>query len=179
MAFTPYLAFAGNCRDAFTRYQEIFGGELVLLPFSVEPGTETPADQADRVMHAALMTDDALLMGADDPSGNFDGTTSGMCCSVSLPSAEEAGRVFDRARRRRDGAGAVRRHLLLHRLRHVHRQLRDPVDGQHRRPEQPGARLHGVSSKRMRRLRLPLFSTLVMRNAPDSPVFDRWVPPHA
>ena len=27
MAFHPYLAFTGNCREAFTRYQEIFGGE--------------------------------------------------------------------------------------------------------------------------------------------------------
>ena len=28
MAFHPYLFFGGNCRAAFTRYQEIFGGEL-------------------------------------------------------------------------------------------------------------------------------------------------------
>jgi PhnB protein len=26
MAFHPYLFFGGNCRDAFTRYREIFGG---------------------------------------------------------------------------------------------------------------------------------------------------------
>lgn len=25
MAFHPYLYFGGNCREAFTRYQEIFG----------------------------------------------------------------------------------------------------------------------------------------------------------
>jgi PhnB protein len=31
MPFRPYLAFAGNCREAFTRYREIFGGELTLL----------------------------------------------------------------------------------------------------------------------------------------------------
>lgn len=28
MAFHAYLYFGGNCREAFTRYQEIFGGEL-------------------------------------------------------------------------------------------------------------------------------------------------------
>jgi len=28
MAFHPYLFFGGNCRQAFTRYQEVFGGEL-------------------------------------------------------------------------------------------------------------------------------------------------------
>ncbi len=31
MAFHPYLMFGGNCRQAFTRYQEIFGGELELI----------------------------------------------------------------------------------------------------------------------------------------------------
>jgi uncharacterized glyoxalase superfamily protein PhnB len=28
MPFHPYLFFGGNCREAFTRYEEIFGGEL-------------------------------------------------------------------------------------------------------------------------------------------------------
>ena len=29
MAFRPYLFFGGNCRDAFTRYQEIFAQPMV------------------------------------------------------------------------------------------------------------------------------------------------------
>jgi PhnB protein len=39
MAFRPYLAFAGNCREAFNRYQEIFGGELMLLTWATCPPT--------------------------------------------------------------------------------------------------------------------------------------------
>ena len=39
MAFHPYLYFGGNCREAFTRYQEIFGGELTVME-----GTEAPPD---------------------------------------------------------------------------------------------------------------------------------------
>ena len=38
MAFRPYLFFGGNCREAFTRYQEIFGGELTLLTMKDVPG---------------------------------------------------------------------------------------------------------------------------------------------
>jgi PhnB protein len=98
MPFQPYLAFAGNCRDAFTRYQEIFGGELVLLRMSDMPadaGPPPPAAQADLVMHAALKTGDELLMGADDPVGNFDGTVNGMCVNYSATNAGEAKRVFD------------------------------------------------------------------------------------
>ncbi len=53
MAFRPYLFFGGNCRDAFTRYQEIFGGELTLMTMKDVPGEEPPADKADIIIHAA------------------------------------------------------------------------------------------------------------------------------
>jgi len=98
MAFRPYLAFAGNCREAFTRYQEIFGGELVLLTMAdtpAEAGPPPPGASPDAIMHAALMAGDALLMGADDPSGGFDGNVHGMCVNCSLSDDGEAKRVFD------------------------------------------------------------------------------------
>jgi PhnB protein len=98
MAFRPYLAFAGNCRDAFTRYQEIFGGELVLLTVADAPADAGPPPtgaKADAIMHAALTSADALLMGGDDPTGNFEGNVNGMCVNCSLPDAAEAKRVFD------------------------------------------------------------------------------------
>ena len=98
MAVRPYLAFAGNCRAAFTRYQEIFGGELVLLGMSDMPAEAGPPPEgaaADIVMHASLGDGDDMLMGADDPSGGFDGTVSGMCVNCSLPDVAEARRVFE------------------------------------------------------------------------------------
>ena len=98
MAFRPYLAFAGNCREAFNRYQEIFGGELVLLTMGDMPsdaGPPPPGANVDAIMHAALTAGDELLMGADDPSGNFEGTVNGMCVNCSLPDVAEAKRVFD------------------------------------------------------------------------------------
>jgi PhnB protein len=96
MAFRPYLAFAGNCRDAFTRYQEIFGGEVVLLPMSAAPADAGPPPaNPDLIMHAALMIGDDLLMGADDPTGGFGGNVSGMCLNYAAPDPAEARRVFD------------------------------------------------------------------------------------
>ena len=98
MAFRPYLAFAGNCREAFTRYQEIFGGELVLLTMADTPpdaGPPPPGAKADAIMHAALTSGDELLMGADDPSGGFGGNVSGMCVNFSVIEPAEAKRVFD------------------------------------------------------------------------------------
>jgi PhnB protein len=98
MAYRPYLAFAGNCREAFTRYQEIFGGELVLLTMADVPADAGPPPEgasADSIMHAALTAPDGLLMGADDPTGNFDGTVNGMCVNCALADGGEAKRVFD------------------------------------------------------------------------------------
>ncbi len=98
MAYRPYLAFAGNCREAFTRYKEIFGGELVLLGMSDGPADAGPPPEGvnpNAVMHAALMNDTGLLMGADDPMGHFAGKVTGMCVNVSLADTAEARRVFD------------------------------------------------------------------------------------
>jgi PhnB protein len=98
MAIRPYLAFAGNCREAFTRYQQIFGGELVLLTMADAPADAgpTPAGASpDLIMHAALMAGDDLLMGADDPSGSFDGKVDGMCVNCARPDPADAKRVFD------------------------------------------------------------------------------------
>ena len=98
MAFRPYLAFAGNCREAFTRYQEIFGGELVLLTTADVPadaGPPPPGAKPDAIMHAALTSGDELLMGADDPSGTFDGQVHGICVNCSRSDVAETERVFD------------------------------------------------------------------------------------
>jgi PhnB protein len=46
-------------------------------------------------MHAALMAGDELLMGADDPSGSFDGKVDGICVNCSRPDVADARRVFD------------------------------------------------------------------------------------
>ncbi|MDQ3757589.1 MAG: VOC family protein [Actinomycetota bacterium] len=94
MAFHPYLNFGGNCREAFTRYQEIFGGELALMPMSDMPSDEpVPADQADLIMHAALQFDGHILMASDAPPDGFQGV-HGMYVNYTVADVAEAERVF-------------------------------------------------------------------------------------
>ena len=93
MAFHPYLNFGGNCREAFTRYHEIFGGDLVLLPMSEAPDQDVPADQADLIMHAALTFGDSLLMASDVPGEAFE-DVHGMYVNYSVGDVAEAARVF-------------------------------------------------------------------------------------
>lgn len=96
MAFHPYLMFGGNCREAFTYYQEVFGGELVLLPLSEAPGGDdaVPAEQADLIMHAALTYDDHLLMASDDIGNDDFHGVHGMNVCYSAPDVDDAKRVF-------------------------------------------------------------------------------------
>jgi PhnB protein len=95
MAFYPYLNFGGNCAEAFTRYQQIFGGDLVLLKMSNMPeGAPTvPAEAAHLIMHAALTVGDGLLMASDSPPGEFKGI-DGAWVNFSTADVGEAERVF-------------------------------------------------------------------------------------
>ena len=96
MAFRPYLFFGGNCREAFTRYQEIFGGELTLLSMKDVPGgDQAPADQADSIIHAAIVIGDDVLMASDDPVADPFGPVQGMMVSYDAPDLADANRVFD------------------------------------------------------------------------------------
>ncbi len=95
MAFRPYLFFGGNCREAFTRYQEIFGGDLTLMAMKDVPGEAPPADRADLVIHAALTVGDHLLMASDDPTSDDFGPVQGMMVSYDATDADDARRVFE------------------------------------------------------------------------------------
>jgi PhnB protein len=96
MRLRPYLTFTGNCTEAFTRYQEIFGGPLDLLTMAEAPDGAPAGTDPEAVAHASLTTDGgAVLLGSDDPTGQFTGPVHGMCVNAELPTKEEAHRVFD------------------------------------------------------------------------------------
>jgi len=97
VAFHPYLFFGGNCAAAFTRYQEIFGGELQLIRMGDTP--DAPADKADWIIHAALTFANGgtaeLLMASDDPMSDPFGPVQGMMVSYAATDADDAKAKFD------------------------------------------------------------------------------------
>ncbi|HVX18718.1 MAG TPA: VOC family protein [Acidimicrobiales bacterium] len=96
MAFQPYLNFRDNAREAFTRYHEIFGGNLVLLTGNdVPPGADAPpAEFRDLIIHAALEVGDDFLMASDTGAENF-GPVQWMYVSYTTDEVADANRVFD------------------------------------------------------------------------------------
>ena len=98
MAFHPYLMFGGNCREAFTRYQEIFGGELMVMTMKDVPDETPPPGMEDVVVHAAVtLGEDHFLMASDDmnPEGSAFGPVQGMMVSYDAADEGDAKRVFD------------------------------------------------------------------------------------
>ena len=94
MPFNPYLFFGGNCREAFTRYQEIFGGELFVMTMKDAPPSDQPIPpgKENDVIHAALTFEGHLLMASDDPMNETFGPVQGMMVSFSTPDAGDAKR---------------------------------------------------------------------------------------
>lgn len=60
----PYLNFDGNAAEAMRFYESVFGGELSIQTFK-DAFPETPAETADRTMHAMLKTSELSIMASD------------------------------------------------------------------------------------------------------------------
>ncbi len=95
----PYLNFNGNCEEAFTFYQSVFGGSFPqLMRFKDIPAEfSTPPDEADRIMHVSLpIGNTSMLMGCDVPS-SMEASKAGnnFHISINTESKAEADRLFN------------------------------------------------------------------------------------
>ncbi len=94
----PYLSFRDGAHDAMQTYRTIFGGTLTRSTFGEAGMTDDPAE-ADKTMHAQLVTDGGwVLMASDTPTamagpgdhGPSDGPQQvHRCHSVSLSGGPE------------------------------------------------------------------------------------------
>jgi len=96
MKLNTYLAFNGNCADAFNFYERCLGGKIVgMIRYGESPMAEQTAPEwRDKVMHARLEAGDQSLMGADAPPKMFEGN-HGFSVSIGVKDPGEAKRIFD------------------------------------------------------------------------------------
>jgi PhnB protein len=69
---TPYLGFDGNCAEALRFYEKALGGKIEMsMSYGESPmAGQFPAEQCQRVMHAALsLPGGSQLFAADKPPG--------------------------------------------------------------------------------------------------------------
>ncbi|HXS11879.1 MAG TPA: VOC family protein [Acidobacteriaceae bacterium] len=96
MKTNVHLGFQGNCDQAFSFYEKVFGTKrLMTMKYADAPaGNPVPADAKDLVMHTALPVGTITLMGADAPPGR--GTPLGGF-QISIEDEDQATvkRLFD------------------------------------------------------------------------------------
>ncbi|WP_116653997.1 VOC family protein [Pelagibacterium sediminicola] len=95
MKVVANIDFDGDCREAFTTYAKILGGEIRAMISHrdmPEMAENVPEDRLDRIMHAWIDFGDQSLMGQD--MQDFSGR-SGYGVTVVADSTDDARRVFE------------------------------------------------------------------------------------
>lgn len=62
----PYLHFEDNCKEAMQFYQNLFGGDLELMPIGDSPAKDQfPKELHHEILHASLYNGDFNIMASD------------------------------------------------------------------------------------------------------------------
>jgi len=88
------IDFDGDCREAFTTYAGILGGQIrAMISHRDMPdmSESVPEEHRDRILHAWIDIGDQALMGQD--MQDFDGR-KGMSVTVAADSVDDANRIF-------------------------------------------------------------------------------------
>ena len=95
MQLNPYLHFSDKCEAAFKFYEKCLGGKIeALLPYAGSPGEgQVPANWKDRIMHACLVADGAVLMGCDAPPDRQQ-KPQGISVTLNVKEPERAEKIF-------------------------------------------------------------------------------------
>ena len=82
----PYISFNDNAREAMEFYKGVFGGTLTMNTFG-DYGAQ--GDEANKIMHAQLETDEGYtLMASDTPEGMTHNPGDNITISLSGDDAE-------------------------------------------------------------------------------------------
>jgi PhnB protein len=96
MQLNPYLLFNGQCETAFKFYEKCLGGKIeAMIPHAGTPAeSSVPAEWRDKIMHASMTVDGAVLMASDAPPEHYQ-APKGFSVSINLKDAAEAERIFN------------------------------------------------------------------------------------
>lgn len=96
MQVNTYLAFDGDCREAFQTYERILGGKITFMMTQGESpmADKVPPEKKDKIMHASLaIPGGGQLQGADHPDDKAV-KPSGFSVSVTVKDKAEGERIF-------------------------------------------------------------------------------------
>jgi PhnB protein len=92
-----YLSFDGQCEAAFKHYENVLGGEILVMMRNadapLDSGVPKNPETQHRIMHARLKVGNQLLMGGDAPP-QFASKPQGFCSNIMVDDPTEAERIF-------------------------------------------------------------------------------------
>jgi PhnB protein len=100
---TPYLAFAGNTREAFRFYEQALGAKIqAMLSYADMPAPPAPAEgcdggmpMGDGIMHACLvLPGGAMLFAGDAPPGRPYEGIKGNMLALQYDTVDQAQSAF-------------------------------------------------------------------------------------
>ena len=96
MKLNPYLAFDGQCREAFECYEKALGGKIVFMQTIGDSpmAKNMPPESHGRIMHVTLHVGDQVLQGADAPPGQFS-TPAGFSVALHFDEVSQGEHVFN------------------------------------------------------------------------------------
>lgn len=93
MQLIAYLTFNGQCEEAFKFYARCLNGKIeAMIPHTGTPAEQhVPPEWRNKILHARLSADGAILMGADAPQYQ---PPQGISVALQLKKPEDAERIF-------------------------------------------------------------------------------------
>ena len=95
MRLSAYLDFKGDCREAFSFYERVFGAKIQSsMTWGETPmANEMPKDWHGKIVHTSLVVGDTEILGADSPPDRYV-KPQGISITIQLNDKKEAERVF-------------------------------------------------------------------------------------
>jgi len=94
----PYLYFNGKCEEAFTFYQDIFGGELQMVRYGdLDDDMNAKGEDSNKIANSRLpINDHTALLGSDiiDSAGPEREYGNDFYINLEIDTEEEADRIF-------------------------------------------------------------------------------------
>ncbi len=93
MKLDIYVNYKGNCKQAFSFYEEHLGGKIIMMSTFAEmpDAANIPAERKNDILHGRIAIGETVLMGADIPNAE---PMRSAYLTLSLDSAEEAERLY-------------------------------------------------------------------------------------
>ena len=96
MKINAYLAFSGQCEEAFQFYAKVLGGKIdAMIRHEGTPAESmVPPEWKSKIMHAHLTADGASIMGGDAPPTSSP-KPQGFSVAVHVNDPAQAERIFN------------------------------------------------------------------------------------